>query len=151
MDKRIRNSRIGLIVLRLLGVLGWFFAVCLVILAFSGLLPLTPASVFGTIQWLAGAFISAACGIQTWTYARIMGPYEVRLSPDGVRFLLGKELYLPWSEVIRVTHHREQRSHIYTVSGRGGQVVRFSALTFFRPKRVACEIAAHAGRSVEEG
>lgn len=137
---------------------GLFVALCLAILALANLFPLNLLTVqrgVDALLWAAFAAYGALMGISWWGRGRRMAFYWARLDERGVDFRLGTRrhpdtCFFPWGEISAVRHKRKGNAQYFTVFGRDGSSVEFSAYTFARPKRLARRIAEHVGQSIQQ-
>jgi len=154
----IRNSLCLIGAMLLFSVVSFMTAVTMVILALTELFPLSGYTVgraLGILSWLVGCSISASLGSSIWQASLNMAHSEARLDAQGVCFRLGtkkkpKEDYFHWKEIAAVRHRRGGNNQCYGVFSRDGRVVEFSGFAFFRPKKLARQIAAGCGQTIEE-
>ena len=107
------------------------------------------------IMWAIGAFYTALLGVGMYRTGLQMTYYEARLDARGVDFRLGsrKEPYVQffsWDQIAAVKHERMPTDQYYAVIGKDHRVAEFTMYTFFRAKKLARQIAARAGQSIEE-
>lgn len=107
------------------------------------------------IRWLLISALIASTGLKMWHTSFKMAHYEARLDIGGVHFRLGskkdpKGTLFPWTDIAAVRHKRVANYQCYGVWGRDGSVVEFTSYTFFRPKKLARQIAARCEKIIEE-
>jgi len=107
------------------------------------------------ILWASTAFYSAWLGLSMFRAGLQMSYYEARLDGRGVDFRLGsrKEPYVQffsWDQIAAVKHKRMPTDQYYAVIGKDHRAADFTICTFFRAKKLARQIAARAGQSIEE-
>ena len=154
----IRNSRFLIGAVLLFAVVSFLTAAAMIILALTELFPLSGYTVgraLGVLSWLVGFSMSASLGATMWQASLKMAHSEAHLDTQGVRFRLGtrkkpQEDFIHWNQMAAVRHRRVGNHQCYGVFSRDGQVVEFSGFTFFRPKKLALQIAARSGQSIEE-
>ena len=79
----------------------------------------------------------------------------MRLEAEGVYFRIhsgdqAPETFFAWSDIAVITHQRTSNMHVCAVIGLQHQTFTFTSFTFFRPKHIAREIAAYAGKNVTQ-
>jgi hypothetical protein len=72
-----------------------------------------------------------------------------------VEFNLGTKkipsnLFLPWDQIAAIKSQRVVNAQQYFVEGTDGSRAIFSSYTFFRPNKVASQIAARAGLTIQK-
>ena len=105
------------------------------------------------LLWAGAGVVSISGGVSLWRLCLRMAKNTVRLTDEGVYFHFashkpGEGTFFRWEEVLSIAYDRSTKAQICTVSATGGRIVRFSSLTFLRPKRVARLIAERAGRKL---
>jgi hypothetical protein len=154
----LRNSRFLLGVTFTGGLVAAFFCICMLLMVFSQLFPLSALGVargFNALQWAAGALGMLYMCLQLWGLGRKMAGYQVRLDSRGADFILGTKktpsnLFLAWDKIAAIKFQRVGSAQQYFVQGADGSEARFSSYTFFRPKKVATLIAARSGLSIQK-
>ena len=154
----VRNSIFVVALTMSGGVFAAIISVCMVILIFSELVPIrefTLAKARNSTRWLIGA-VSMGCACPwLWNLGRAMAGYRIRLDARGADFKLGtkekpQDLFLSWDKIAAIRYKRIGIDRQYFVEGTDGSEVRFGSRTFFRPRKVACLIAARTGQTIEE-
>ena len=103
---------------------------------------------FGYLMLMALAVAKGA--MWTWRASRTFRRNEACFAPDALRVHLfpegagSGEFCLRWEDVCAVT----DRGDGFTVSGTDGRSLSFTGYEFFRPARLAREIASRAGKSI---
>lgn len=155
----LRNSRIFIGVLLITALIGFAGVPCFGVLA---LMSVFPVRGFGFDRMVSGlssaaaAFFSGSLGLFLWRQALRMARNEVRLVAEGVYFRVDArrqtpEIFFAWGEIQAITHKRNSNNvHVCCVIGADEQALSFTSFTFFRAKRIARNIAAHAGKSMRE-
>jgi hypothetical protein len=134
------------------------FVVCMVLMVFSLLSPLSDLNVargWSALKWAISALAMGYMCPWLWNLGRAMAGYQVRLDSRGVDFNLGTKnkpsnLFLTWDQIAAIKHKRVGNAQQYFVQGTDGSEARFSSYTFFRPKKVARLIAARTGLTIQE-
>jgi hypothetical protein len=153
----IRNNRFLVGLVFLLGVVGLVSALCTALVALVTLIPLRGFTLDRVASTLWGLVFAGFLWTAGWTSYRAFFQLvrnEARLDEEGVHFRLGpkkqpQQSFFPWNEVASVTYKRTGNTQRYAVSGRDGRVVAFTAFTFFRPKKLAHEIALRSGLALQ--
>jgi hypothetical protein len=130
-------------------------AVC-ALLAIAGVLDFKWSSLYGIASSLVGlaSFISMGRQFFGWAISHYHGRAD--FSPEGVVLHIRwqgktKETPIFWKDIKTVTHTRLPMNQIYRVFyGAKDSYIQFSYASFFRPKHLAREIAARAGKSLRE-
>jgi hypothetical protein len=94
-------------------------------------------------------------GLAMCRVGREMTFYEARLDELGVDFRLGSRKhphvqFFAWDQIAAVRHKRTPMNEYYAVIAKDHRLADFTMYTFFRAKKLARQIAARAGQSVEE-
>jgi hypothetical protein len=153
----VRNGLYAGIIL-LGSAVGLFLALCLALLALANVFPLSRLTFqrgADALFWAAFAAYTGFMALSWWGRGRRLACWSVRLDERGVDFRLGTRgqpdtCFFPWGEIREVRRRRKGQAQYFTVLGKSGDSVEFSACTFARPRRLARRIAAHAGQSVQE-
>jgi hypothetical protein len=153
----LHNSRLLCGVTMAMGVCSAFIGVCMVLMVFSVLTPLSAISflrVLAAAQWgLGGAMFCMLCpGL--WKWALRAGYRKVTLDERGAEFQLGSKikpvgLFMEWSNIASVQQKRAGNGFEFTITGKDGSYVSYNSYSFFRPKHVARMIAQRAGLTVQ--
>jgi hypothetical protein len=149
----VRNSRMVLACIILFALASLFIAGCMV-LETSDLLFLQRGHIFlrllAAAQWALGGVSIAWIGVASWKLALAAGFHQVRLETDGVHFRLGTKrkpfkAFFASDQIASVIHQRRTSNQYIFVSGKDGTSVNYTAYDIFRYKKLARQIAAHAG------
>jgi hypothetical protein len=153
-----RNSRFFIAWIVLLGVVGMVAGAGMTLMALDEIV--TPwhsllPKIWDAILWAIAACYSALLGFSLFRTGLEMTFYEARLDGRGVDFRLGSRKqpcveFFSWDQVAAVKHKRVSTDQYYAVVGTDQRVTPFTHYTFFRAQKLARQIAAHAGRSIEE-
>jgi hypothetical protein len=153
-----RNSRFFIAWLILFGAAAMVIGLAMTLVALYEIL--TPRhslllKALNAILWASAAFNMAWLGVIILRAGVQMTYYEARLDGRGVDFRLGsrKEPYVQffsWDQIAAVKHERMPTDQYYAVIGKDHRVAEFTMYTFFRAKKLARQIAARAGQSIEE-
>jgi hypothetical protein len=157
-EKTFRNSRIYVGFILLMCPIAVFLGLCMFILVFTTIFPLSDFSgekAISAAMWGFGAFSMVAMGFSLWPYGRRMAFNQAQFDTHGVGFQLGskkapKSMYFPWNEVSAVKHQRQGNVDYYFVLGRAGSSVQFNNYSFIRAKTIAREVAARVGQPIQE-
>ena len=153
----LRNSRILLGLLFISALIGFLGVPCFGVLALTSVFPVRHFSfdrVVGALSWLVAAFFSGSMGLFLWRHSFRMARNQVRLGAEGVHFRIrsanhAAETFFAWSDIASITQKRTPNNvHVCAVVALNRQTLTFTSLTFFRPKHIAREIAAYAGKNV---
>jgi hypothetical protein len=154
----VRNSRIAIGVTMMGGVFAIGMSVCMVLVVFSQLSPISGLlSMRGVnaLEWAFSALCTFTMGPWLWKLGRSMAFYQVRLDERGVDFRLGskkspEELFVAWDHVAAIKRSRAANNLTFTLDATDGSTATWSSYTFFRPMKLARLIAARAGKTIEK-
>ena len=154
----LHNSRIVCWLTMGLGICSMFIGLCMELMVFSLLFPLTALSflkVLAALQWGLGGLMMCLLCPWLWKWSSRMINFNVRLDERGVDFNLGtnkkpQELFMAWEHVVSVQQKRVGNAQEFTILGTDGSRATFSSYTFFRPRKVARMIAERAGLTVQK-
>jgi hypothetical protein len=113
------------------------------------------AQIFGFLSWSFSGWVSWVLGVAIWRLTIAMSHNQVRFDNEGAHFCFGPkkktpEVYLAWSQIAAVRHQSVGNNQYYGVVPKDGEIMQFTFFTFFRAKKLAREIAARSGHSIEE-
>jgi hypothetical protein len=153
-----RNNRFMVGMFFVVSILCFVMSPCFLIVALTELFPLqgfTTDRAISIVIWLVLAVVFLSRGAWAWRVGRNMAHNQVRLDIQGVHFLLeakkdAPEQSLAWDQIERIGHKRLANNQYYAVFGKDGRVFGFTALSFIRPKKLARQIAAGCGKTIEE-
>jgi hypothetical protein len=154
----LRNSKFLVAVTMTGSCVAAIFAVCMVLMVFSLVFPLSALNAargWSALKWAISTLAMVYMCPWLWNLGRAMAGYQVRLDSRGVDFNLGTKkkpsnLFLTWDQIAAIKHKRVGNAQQYFVQGIDGSEARFSSYTFFRPKKVARLIAARTGLTIQE-
>ena len=154
----VRNSRFLIGVTLVGSVFAIFMALCMALIAFSALFPLSGLTLARTWNALGWSFSACATGWMCpwlWKQGLSMANCEVRLDDRGVEFCLGtkkspQELFLAWERIAAIKYKRVGNNQVYRVIGTDSSEAQFTSYTFFRPKKLARLIADRTGQSIQK-
>jgi hypothetical protein len=154
----LRNSRILIGLLFISALIGFVGAPSFGIVALMSVFPVGHFSfdrVVGALSWVVAAFFSGSMGLFLWRQCFRMAGNQVRLEAEGVYFRIrsanqAAETFFAWSGIAAITQKRTNNVHVCAVVALNRQTLTFTSLTFFRPKHIAREIAAYAGKSLTQ-
>ena len=142
----------------LMGAVSLFLALCMGILVLVTLLPLrgfTFQRLTDVFWWAMGTLAFGAMAPGLWQIGAGMAFSRVSQDGRGVAFRLGTrkqpvERFFPWDRVAAVWHRRKGNAQYYGVQSLDGTSVEFSSYAFLRPGKLARQIAAQAGKPLQE-
>jgi hypothetical protein len=153
-----RNSRAVTRMVQFSGVVGAGLGLIFFVL---GLIKVwrTPEStgqhILGFFGVLFAFCVMIALGLYMWGQGDSMSFFQASFDPDGLRFRLGSEkkpdvTLFPWDAIAAVNYKRVINTQYASVVAGDGTTVEWSSYTFFRPKKLAKEIAARAGQQLKD-
>jgi hypothetical protein len=154
----LRNSRFLVGVTMSGSVFAAILSVCMVLMVISVVfLNSDPnAGKWGSaFRWGIAAVVMGYMCLRLWSLGLAMAGYRVILDSRGVNFNLGtrkkpSDLFLAWDQITAIKHKRIVNVQQYIVQGKDGSEARFSSYTFFRPKKVARQIADRTGLAIQK-
>jgi hypothetical protein len=155
----LHNSRLVCMVIMGIGVCSLLIGICMVLMIFSVLSPLSAISfmrVLAAAQWGLGGFMFCYLCPAMWNMGLRMMHKRVKLDERGAEFSLGTkkkpvDLFMAWDDIVAVKQQRVGNAQQFTIQGTEGSFAQFSSYTFFRPKRVARMIAERVGQTIQKG
>jgi hypothetical protein len=110
---------------------------------------------FNVFAWAFGSLATAFSGRAVWLQAAQIAHYIAHIDSRGVDFRSGskkraRDIFFAWDQIAAVQHKRSPAGQFYSVLGKDKRSVEFTVFTFFRPKKLALQIAAHANQSGHE-
>jgi hypothetical protein len=155
----LHNSRLVCWMTMGIGVCSVFIGICMVLMVFSVLTPLSAISfmrVLAAAQWGLGGVLFVYMCPALWKWGTGMMHKRVKLDERGADFSLVTKkkpvvLFMAWDDIVAVKQQRVGNAQQFTIQGTEGSFVQFSSYTFFRPKRVARMIAERVGQTIEKG
>jgi hypothetical protein len=154
----LHNSRLVCWLTMGMGVCSAFIGVCMMLMIFSLLTPISAISfmrVLAAAQWALGGLLMCLMCPALWKWGLQMMRKKVKLDERGVDFSLGTkkepiELFMEWAQVASVKQKRVGNARQFTITGADGSYAQFNSYTFFRPRHVAKMIAERAGLVVQK-
>ena len=155
----LHNSRLVCWMTMGIGVCSVFIGICMVLMVFSVLTPLSVISfmrVLAALQWGLGGILFCYMCPALWKWGTGMMHKRVKLDERGADFSLGTkkkpvQCFMPWDDIVAVKQQRVGNAQQFTIQGTEGSFAQFSSYTFFRPKRVARMIAERVGQTIQKG
>jgi hypothetical protein len=155
----LHNSRLVCMGVMGIGVCSALIGICMVLMVFSVLTPLSEISfmrVLAALQWGLGGVMFVYLCPALWKWGMGMMHKRVKLDERGANFSLGTkkkpvDLFMLWDDIVAVKQQRVGNAQQFTIQGTEGSFTQFSSYTFFRPKRVARMIAERVGQTIQKG
>jgi hypothetical protein len=149
---------IFIVLLVLFGAVLFATALGMVVLTFTMAFPLhhyTLSRALHVFGWGSGSLATAFSGRAMWIQAVQMAHYVAHLDFRGLDFRFGskhhtRDIFFAWNQIAAVQHKRTPGGQSYCVVGKDKRSVEFTAFTFFHPKKLALQIAAHINQSLQE-
>jgi hypothetical protein len=153
-----RNNWFLIILVVIAGVLSFVFAFGTLVLTLTIIFPLhayTWPRAASILEWGFGTMFSALLGLNMLAQSFKMAHSKASLDERGVDFRLGTrnhsvEVFFAWDQIAAVKYKRMAGNNYYAVVGKDNRHIEFTAYNFFRPKKLASQIAACAGQTIEE-
>lgn len=154
-----RNSRF-LIAITIIGaIIGLCMAVGMLLIALTQVISWRSHawdSSLSIVSWFFAAFCSAGIALFVWRIGLTMCHSEARLNSEGVDFRqdganFEQKQFVEWNKIAAIRHTRSGNCQRYAVLSKDGSATEFTSYTFFRPRRLAKEIAHHCGQPIREG
>jgi hypothetical protein len=153
-----RNSRFLLGIMLLVSIAAMIMSPLMLIVALTGFFPLHQLSVNRVVSgfsWLLACLAFARMGWALLQITRAMAHNHARLDQNGVHFSLSAkkqpiEESIAWYQIASIQHRRINNNNSYTIGTADGSSLQFGGFTFYRPKKLACKIAAATGQPISE-
>lgn len=154
-----RNSRFLIAVTISAAIVGLCMAVGMLLVALTQVVPWRGhawGDSLSAISWFFAAFCSASVALFVWRIGLTMCHNEAQLNSEGVGFRqdgmnFQQRQFVEWDKIAAIRHTRSGNCQRYAVLSKDGSATEFTSYTFFRPRRLAKEIAHHCGQAILEG
>jgi hypothetical protein len=152
-----RGNWILILLLIVFGLVLIATALGMIVLAFTVAFPFshyTFSRALNVFAWAFGALSTAFCARAMWMQASQIAHYVAFLDARGVDFRFGakqnkQDVFFAWDQIAVVQRKKSPAGKFYCVIGKDKRSAEFTVFNFLRPKKLATQIAAHIGQSVQ--